>query len=106
MRYSVSVALNLRPPTPADTEPCGRIIYEAFRGIATQHNFPIDFPSVEIATQLARDLIARPDVFGVVAEQDGRIAGSNFLTTADPIQGVGPITVDTPRPRAAASDAA
>ncbi len=63
-------------PTPADAEPCGRIIFEAFRGIATQHNFPLDFPNVEIATQQARDLIANPNVFGVVAEQDaGRRIG-------------------------------
>jgi hypothetical protein len=30
----------------------------------------------------------------VVAEVDGRIAGSNFLDERDPIRGVGPITVD------------
>lgn len=69
-------------------------MYEAFRGIAVQHAFPPDFPNQEIAIQVAGDLIASPDMFGVVAEQDGRIAGSNFVTIADPIRGVGPITVD------------
>jgi hypothetical protein len=33
-------------------------------------------------------------VWGVVAEIDGRIDGSNFLDERDPIRGVGPITVD------------
>src|SRR4051812_4230532 len=27
-----------RPPTPADAEACGRIVYEAFRCISAQHN--------------------------------------------------------------------
>ena len=35
----------IRPATPGDTEACGRIIYEAFRGIAEWHNFRPDFPS-------------------------------------------------------------
>jgi len=33
-------------------------------------------------------------VWGVVAEVDGKIVGSNFLDERDPIRGVGPITVD------------
>jgi hypothetical protein len=30
----------------------------------------------------------------VVAEKDGKVVGSNFLSEGDPIRGVGPITVD------------
>ena len=33
-------------------------------------------------------------MWGVVAEVDGRIVGSNFLDERGPIRGVGPITVD------------
>jgi GNAT superfamily N-acetyltransferase len=69
-------------------------MYEAFGGIADQHAFPRDFPSVEVATQLAGAFIAEPSVFGVVAEKDGKVVGSNFLSEGDPIRGVGPITVD------------
>jgi hypothetical protein len=39
-------------------------------------------------------MIAHPGFFGVVAEEDGRILGSNFLDERSPIRGVGPITVD------------
>jgi GNAT superfamily N-acetyltransferase len=38
-------------------------------------------------------LIASPAAFGVVAEEDGRVVGSNFLAEGDPIRAVGPITV-------------
>ena len=38
--------------------------------------------------------IPHPSVWGVVAELDGRIVGSNFLDERGPIRGVGPITVD------------
>src|SRR5437879_2681766 len=86
--------ITLRAATPGDVEPCGRIVFDAFHGIATRHNFPLDFPNVEHATGLIAMLIQSPAEFGVVAEQDGRIVGSNFLLEADAIRGVGPISVD------------
>src|SRR3712207_2766995 len=79
----------LRPATPSDAEACGRIIFEAFRGIADQHGFPWDFPSVEAGTQLATTFIVAPSIYGVVAELDGRVVGSNFMAEADPIRGIG-----------------
>ncbi len=92
------MTVRLRPPTPTDVEPCGRILYAAFHDIATRHGFPPDFESVEQAVQLMGMLVESSvhgrGVFGVVAEQEGRIAGSNFLAEADPIAGVGPITID------------
>jgi GNAT superfamily N-acetyltransferase len=77
----------------ADIEPCGRILYDAFHGIATQHGFPPDFPSLEDALQFAAILVPGR-AFGIVAEQNGRVVGSNFLAESDAIRGVGPISVD------------
>ena len=88
------MSISLRPPAPADAEVCGRIIYEAFKGIADRHNFRPDFAAVEFAVDFARNLIAHPSVFGVVAEEDGRVVGSNFLWEYNPVRAVGPITVD------------
>jgi predicted N-acetyltransferase YhbS len=88
------VSLVLRPAVPADAERCGAICYEAFRAIATAHGFPPDFPAPEIATGVVAMVIAHPGFYGVVAERDGRIVGSNFLDERSPIAGVGPITVD------------
>jgi hypothetical protein len=39
-------------------------------------------------------MLARSGFYGVVAEEDGRILGSNFLDERDAVSGVGPITVD------------
>src|SRR5215212_5536520 len=86
--------LTLRQPTPADAAELGRICYEAFGAISGKHNFPRDFPSPEVATGLMSFLIGHPGVYGVVAERDGRIVGSNFLDERSPIVGLGPITVD------------
>jgi predicted N-acetyltransferase YhbS len=86
--------VKLRPGTPGDAEACGRICYEAFATITAAHGVPRDFPSVESATGLVATLLAHPGIFGVVAEADGVIAGSNFLDERTPIAGVGPITVD------------
>lgn len=88
------MAVAIRRAAAADAAECGRIICEAFGAIADQHNFPRDFPSTEVATDLASMLIAHPGFYGVVAEQDGRIIGSNFLDERSAIAGVGPITVD------------
>lgn len=68
-------------------------MYQAFAGIAARHGFPPDFPTPAAAIGLARDLTADPTVFGVVAETQGRIVGSNFLSEGDVVRGVGPITV-------------
>jgi GNAT superfamily N-acetyltransferase len=84
----------LRQGTPADAAACGVICFEAFKSIASAHNFPPDFPSAEIATGLMKMLLAHPGVYAVVAEHDGRVAGSNFLDERGPIAGIGPITVD------------
>jgi ribosomal protein S18 acetylase RimI-like enzyme len=85
---------NIRSAEASDAEACGRIIYEAFKGLAETHGFPPDFPSAEVGTQFASLVIAHPSVFGVVAEVDGRVVGSNFLAEGDPIRAVGPITVE------------
>src|SRR5215217_1536767 len=86
--------ITLRPPTHGDAEACGRIMSEAFVEIANQHGFPPDFPSAQVGIERATAFIAEPSIFGVVAEIDGRIVGSNFLSEGDPIRGIGPITVD------------
>ena len=88
------MSLNLRAGRPEDAETLGHICYEAFKTIAEQHNFPPDFPSPAVAVGMMTMLLARPDVYSVVAEIDGRIAGSNFLWEGNQVSGVGPITID------------
>lgn len=84
----------IRPIVAADASACGRIIHDAFAAIAHQHNFSRDFPSVEHATGVAETLISAPGFYGVVAERDGHVLGSNFLDERSLIGGIGPITVD------------
>jgi len=86
----------LRSGTVEDASECGRINYEAFKSIGVQHNFPPDFPSVEIATDITRMLLAHPKFYSVVAELDGKIVGSNFLDERSIIAGIGPVAVDPP----------
>jgi predicted N-acetyltransferase YhbS len=87
-------AVTLRPGRATDNSACGRICYEAFEAIARQHNFPPDFPSVQVATELITMLLSHPGFYGVVAEAGGEIVGSNFLDERCQIAGVGPITVN------------
>ena len=86
--------LTFRDPRHEDAEPLGRICYDAFAAIAGAHNFPVDFPGPEHATGLMTAMITNPGVWGVVAEEDGRILGSNFLDERNAVFAVGPITVD------------
>ena len=85
---------SLRSASPADAPAAGTICHDAFKNIAERHGFPPDFPNVAIATGLIDQLISRADVHAVIAEQDGRVVGSNFLWEGDSVAGVGPITVD------------
>jgi GNAT superfamily N-acetyltransferase len=86
--------VKLRTARPEDAPACGRICYEAFRSIAERHNFPPDFPSADVGEGLVAHLVSHPGFYGVVAELDGRVAGSNFLDERSAIAGVGPITID------------
>jgi len=86
--------ITLREAEPGDAEALGQIVFDAFGAIHDHHRFPRDFPVLEAATGLISMWVPHPAVWGVVAEVDGRIVGSNFLDERDPIAGVGPITVD------------
>jgi len=88
------VNITIRPAVAADSEACGRIIYEAFKEIADRHGFPPHFTTVELAIQRAHHCINHSSIYGVVAESEGRIIGSNFLDERDPIRGLGPVTVN------------
>ncbi len=89
------VPLTIRQATPADAAVAGKICFEAFYKINSDHNFPADIPSPEIATGFCTELFRHPRFYNVVAEEGGRIIGSNCLDERSSIFGIGPITVDT-----------
>jgi GNAT superfamily N-acetyltransferase len=84
----------VRPATPEDSSICGQICYDAFFAINAAHNFPCDFPGPEASTGLLLSMFSNPGYYGVIAEVDGRIVGSNVLDERSIIAGVGPITID------------
>lgn len=84
----------IRRATPADAENCGKICYEAFFNLSQKHNFPPDIPSPQHAASFLSTVFAHPGIFCVVAEQDGRIVGSNCMDERTAIAGIGPITID------------
>lgn len=87
------MSLVLRRGVAADADACGTICYNAFATVCTEHGFPPDFPSAEVASGLMAMLLAHPRFYSVVAERDGRVVGSNFLDERSSIRGLGPITV-------------
>jgi predicted N-acetyltransferase YhbS len=88
------MSIVLRAGTAADAAACGAVCYEAFKAIGTAHNFPPDFPSPQVASEILSMALAHPGFYSVVAEDNGKIVGSNFLDERSCIVGVGPITVD------------
>ena len=94
-KQQTDMGLKLRAGRDDDAVELGRICFEAFTAISKEHNFPPDFPSPEVATGFMSMMLARPDVYSVVAEDSGRVLGSNFLWEGDAVAGIGPITVDT-----------
>ncbi len=86
--------VTLREAGPDDVEACAQICFDAFGGIQDHHRFPRDFPALEAAMGIMQAWIPHPEVWGMVAEVDGRVVGSNFLDERDAIHGVGPITID------------
>ena len=93
----------LRPGRIEDADKVGKIIFEAFSAIADKHNFPPDFPSVDVARGLASSLLSNPRFYSIVAEDNtsnggedkDSIVGSNFLDErSNIVAGVGPLTID------------
>ncbi len=84
--------IELREAGPDDQTDCGRILYAAFLDIAERHRFPPDFATPEIAHGVMGFVLKRS--YGVVAEREGRVLGSNFLSETDEVSAVGPISVD------------
>ena len=86
--------MSIRRAKPEDAETCGQICYEAFHKINTDHNFPPDVPDPAHGVRLLTRMFSHPGIYCVVAEVDGRIAGSNCIDERDAIAGIGPITID------------
>ena len=84
----------IRHASREDIEVCGEICYRAFCELADQHNFPHEFPNLEAAHGVVRSMISNPGIYGIVAEMNGRTAGSNFMDERSTIAGIGPISVD------------
>jgi predicted N-acetyltransferase YhbS len=87
-------SLVIRRATPADAEVCGRICFEAFTALSNRHNFVQDFPGPEVSIGILSAMFSHPGFFCLVAEQDGKLIGSNCMDERSSIAGVGPITVD------------
>jgi predicted N-acetyltransferase YhbS len=84
----------IRRAIPEDAAVCGDICYRAFTKINIDHGFPPEIPSPEMAVMILSEAFASPLHYCVVAELDGRVAGSNCLDERAAIFGVGPITID------------
>ncbi len=84
----------IRRAKPEDGPVCGRVCFDAFYKISTNHGFPCDFPSPEVAIGLLSMMFSHPGFYCVVAESDGCLVGSNCLDERSAIAGLGPITVD------------
>ncbi len=86
--------MTIRPAKRDDLAAVAPVLYAAFKSISDQHRFPPDFDSPETAYNVASLLLNHPKFYGVVAEDAGRILGSNFIDLRSPIVGLGPISVD------------
>ena len=86
--------ITIRRARAEDVPACGKICYEAFYKINAQHGFPPDLPSEEPAVGVLTTMFGHPGFYCVVAEEDGRIVGSNCMDERSPIAGIGPITID------------
>ena len=86
--------VTIRRARPEDAEVCGQICYEAFYKISTEHGFRPNLPSLEQAVGVLTMTLEHPGFFCVVAEEGGRIVGSNCMDERSPIAGIGPITID------------
>jgi hypothetical protein len=73
------MSVSIRRATPTDTPVCGPILFSAFKSLAEYHRLPLDIASVEVRSMITSMLIGHSKFYGVVAEENGRVLGSNFI---------------------------
>lgn len=86
--------LQLIPAKPDHIPLLGDICHRAFSALHDRFGVERDVPDAAVGAMIISQTVTRPDYTGVMAVLDGRIVGSNFLTFADEVAGVGPITVE------------
>jgi ribosomal protein S18 acetylase RimI-like enzyme len=84
-----------RPMRSEDAQECGRIAFEAHQAVSSAHNLPSEHPSVEFSIGMMHFKLNDPHAYGVVAERDGTLLGSVFLTSfpPTPVAAIGPLSV-------------
>jgi predicted N-acetyltransferase YhbS len=89
------MSLKFRPGNVDDAYKVGTIIFNAFSTIAQKHGFPSDFPSIDIAKDAAMSLLSNLNFYSVIAEEDSKVIGINFLDErSNKVAGIGPLAVD------------
>lgn len=91
------MAVELIRATPEHAPAVGRIFFQAFDELARRHGFVPDVFSPEFAQGAAASMTSRPDMYGIVAVEDGEVIGHNFVQLSDAVAGIGPICVDPSR---------
>jgi len=86
--------VTIRRARPEDAAAGGHICYEAFCKINADHGFPPELPEMGAAVGMLSMMFSHPKFWCVVAEQNGRIVGSNCMDERSAVFSVGPITVD------------
>jgi predicted N-acetyltransferase YhbS len=97
--------LHLRQATVGDVDTCARIMFDAFECLASRHAFPVEPGTPESTDFQMKAMLSTPGIFGLVAEQDGRIVGSALQDERGTIVGVGPVSADPAVPDAGAGRA-
>jgi predicted N-acetyltransferase YhbS len=91
----IQMSLRFRPGNMDDADKVGTIISNAFSTIAQKHGFPSDFPSIDIAKDTAMSLLSNTNFYSVIAEEDSKVIGINFLDErSNKVAGIGPLAVD------------
>ena len=73
------MAIILREGNVEDAQICGEICCKSFTALSDRHGFPPHFPDTQAVVDRMAVLLSHPGYYSVVAEEEGRIVGSNFL---------------------------
>jgi predicted N-acetyltransferase YhbS len=93
-RRRSEMSVETAPATLDHLERISDICYRAFKDISDRHGFPTDFEDEALARMVLGGLIRNESCHSTVALANGRVAGSNFITTADDVGTIGPVSVD------------
>jgi predicted N-acetyltransferase YhbS len=92
-RKGEDMEIKIRPAVSSDSAACGKLIAKALAALSQRQGLPAEFDESSASALTAR-MLDHPEMYGLVAEAEGQMAGTVFLDERAVVRGIGWLAVE------------